>query len=90
MHISMSIISEALQSEDIESLIEFGAPSDEYNAEAELLFEALGKLGASQINEVTIAAVLAGVWAKMFNRNADEIRARLPAFQSVARRILGV
>ena len=88
MNITFKNIAEALRSEDIEGLIELGAPSDEYDSEAREVASALASLTKNQITEANILAIIALEWAKSFNRSAQEIQQRMPAFRKIAYRIL--
>jgi hypothetical protein len=88
MAISPVIIDQALQKEDVEGLIEMGAPGDEYVSEAQEIAEAVASMSAGQLTAQNIVAVISLVWAKSFNRSAEEIKERLPAFHRIAQDIL--
>lgn len=88
MPITLINIEDALRTEDIEGLIASGAPSDEYNSEAEKIAAALASLQNNQLTESSIIAVLALEWAKSFNRSVQEIEQRMPAFRRIASQIL--
>jgi hypothetical protein len=88
MNTSSTAIDLILQTEDVEGLIEIGAPSDEYVSEAQEIAEAISKLSASQVTAENIVAIISLAWAKSFNRSAEEIKERLPAFHRIARQIL--
>lgn len=88
MTISLATIEAALRAEDIESLIEAGAPDDEYNSEAKKIAAALSSLAGNQLTEANIVAVIALAWAKAFNRSSQEIEMRMDAFHRIARRLL--
>ena len=81
-------VEEMLRLEDIESLIESGAPDDEYDSEAAEIAEALNALKGDRFTEDNIISIVAHVWAKMFNLDEDDIKKRMPAFQNVAQRLL--
>ncbi len=55
MTITESAVVEALKSEDIESLIEAGAPDDEYTPEAQCIVQALATIDESEISEEALA-----------------------------------
>lgn len=84
MTISDKEIEQALQAEDVEGLIALGAPADEYAMEAEKIANILQSLTKDELNEKNIAAVIASVWAEMFNRSAEELLQRAHAFQRIA------
>jgi len=76
--------------EDIEGLIEMGAPGDEYNSEAKEIFEALKRFGKDQFTEDNIVVVISRVWKKMFDLDEDDISKRMPAFKKVALDLLSI
>ena len=82
------IIASILREEDIEGLIIIGAPEDEYDVEASQISQAISKLDTANYTPDNIAAVTALVWAELFNRSAEEIEQRAPAFRRVAQRII--
>lgn len=84
MSISHTAIQKLLNTEDIEGLVELGAPEDEYAAEAKEIVVAVHKLGKEQMTEANIVAIIALVWAKSFNLSEQDIKKRLSAFKRVA------
>ena len=90
MNFSASTVATALREEDIEGLIASGAPADEYATEAKQIASALTALKSNQLNAATVSSVIALVWAKSFNRSAEEIKQRIPAFQHIAERLLTI
>ena len=85
---SVSIIDSILQAEDIEGLLELGAPKDEYSSEAAEIKCSLETLNPSDTTEDRISALVVSVWAKAFNLSGEEIEKRSPAFRRVARELL--
>ena len=81
-------VEEMLRLEYIESLIESGAPDDEYDSEAAEIAEALNALKGDRFTEDNIISIVAHVWAKMFNLDEDDIKKRMPAFRNVAQSLL--
>jgi hypothetical protein len=80
-------IKNILRAEDIEGLIQLGAPADEYDSEAEELEVMLSKLGGTHTEE-QIVKVLEDIWNESFGPfNAEEIGKRQDAFRRVARRL---
>jgi hypothetical protein len=88
MDISLERIKLALQHEDVEGLIELGAPSDEYDTEALAILSALQAMPTSELNQSSLAAIIAVVWAESFGRTEEEIKQRMPAFLSIANRVI--
>ena len=86
--LSLVNIKAVLRSEDIEGFIHLGAPSDEYDSEAKKIADALSTLADNQLTSDNIVAVVALVWAKSFNRSADEIERRMSAFRHIAQQLL--
>ena len=81
-------INTAFIEEDLEGLIEDGAPLDEYSSEAQSVAEALAKIPMEKITMSVVAATIALVWAKNFDISAAETEQRLPACQRVAEKRL--
>ena len=86
--ISFATINAAFIEEDLEGLIEDGAPLDEYSSEAQSVAEALAKIPMEKITVSVVAATIALVWAKSFDRSAAEMAQRLPACQRLAEKLL--
>jgi hypothetical protein len=86
--IPLGSIQDALDAEDVEGLLEAGAPDDEYGSEAAMIAERLANVGASDGSEEQIIAVISAVWSRMFNRSPSELEMRRPAFRRIARQIL--
>lgn len=88
MNTLLEIITTALSREDIEGLLESGAPQDEYDAEAEVITSVIEKLIPEHMTEENIVLAISRVWAGSFNRSSEEIEQRLPAFHHIAQDIL--
>jgi hypothetical protein len=88
MNDNLENIKDALLSTDIEGLIEKGAPSDEYEAEAKEITSALVDISSAEWNERNITAVVAVVWQKHFALSEEDMKKRMPAFQSLAQKIV--
>jgi hypothetical protein len=85
----MSLVGDILRAEDIEGLIQVGAPSDEYEGEARKVTAALQGAGQAPPTEAALVSILRGVWDEMFGPfSPEELQQRDPAFRNVARRIL--
>jgi hypothetical protein len=86
MEITQAIVRQALNDEDIEGLLELGAPEDEYLHEAERI---MTQIGREEVNEDSLAALVRAVWTKSFGPFTEEEEEKLsPAFRQVAQRIL--
>ena len=89
MAIAESTIEDVLRSADIESLIECGAPRDEYTPEASGIVNALATIDEKEITTERLVAIIREVWVYMFGPfSDDEIGLRMPAFRQVANQIL--
>jgi hypothetical protein len=87
--ISVSAVEEVLRSEDIEGLLELGAPRDEYADEARRIISALADVGMEDLTESTVTTAIQKTWIESFGPfSAVDIQKRIPAFQQVARHIL--
>lgn len=85
--ISVSDINAVLQAEDIEGLLQLGAPTDEYVYEAEKIHAALAECGSS---EGSVAAVVTQVWARSFDLSEGELAKRSQSFHRVASQLLAL
>ncbi|HEY0760233.1 MAG TPA: hypothetical protein VGD59_13360 [Acidisarcina sp.] len=89
MEITQTTVQETLNTEDIEGLLELGAPGDEYSHEAEGITSALADLPEKELTEEKLASVVRGVWIRSFGPFSDvDIEKRSPAFKQVAHKIL--
>lgn len=86
--VPVSIIDNALRTEDVEGLLELGAPKDEYSHEAKTIASELAELTPGTESEDGIAAVIAKVWAKSFELSDEDLDKRYAALRRVARQIL--
>ena len=79
-------INHILQQEDIEGLIEAGAPSDEYASEADAIAKMITNL--SEQNRENLENAIYTYWEEVFNLSADEMILRREAIQRVTVNIL--
>lgn len=87
--ISVSAVEEVLRSEDIEGLLELGAPLDEYADEARRIMSALADVEMEDLTESTVTSAIQKTWMESFGPFSDaDIQKRIPGFQQVARHIL--
>jgi hypothetical protein len=76
-----------LREEDIEGLIQLGAPADEYNPEAREIAAAMSRLGG-EASEEQVVQVVGDVWKEFFDLSPEDIEARGEAFLRVAHRLV--
>lgn len=88
MHITAHELNKLLQSEDIEGLIEAGAPVDEYESEAEAIAVAIHAQPSDQLSIENIVAIIAATWMQSFNLDRSEINLRAPLINSAAKKII--
>ena len=89
MEILQSRIESILRTEDIESLFQHGAPSDEYSLEARAIVAAVARLSPQDATEGLIADLILNIWNHAFGPFSDyDLDLRRPTFQSVARQML--
>jgi hypothetical protein len=89
MMISAAQIQQILNDEDVEALLQAGAPTDEYETEARMIAEAITQAQESKLTEERLTSVVRSTWAEMFGSfSEDQLRKREAAFQRVARRVI--
>ena len=89
MKITESTVDQILRSEDIESLFQHDAPSDEYSHETLGIVSAISLLDQDDLTEEGLTDVVRAVWTRSFGPFlAEEVQMRMPAFRRVAHRIL--
>lgn len=89
MMIPTSTIDSVLQEEDIEGLLNLGAPKDEYSQEAAEIHAALEAIDENEATSDQVAAVVMTVWEHSFGPfSPDDIQKRSPVLQQVVQRIL--
>lgn len=81
-------ILQLLNEADIEGLLAVGAPADEYETEAEDIFQALQAIQPKNLSADAILAVVVSVWANSFGLDESAIRQRHDAFRNIIRLIL--
>lgn len=85
--ITSQTINELLNEEDIEGMLEAGAPTDEYASESNRIASAINALAASQITEESILAIVSLAWMQDFDLDESAMRTRAEAINRVAHRI---
>ena len=87
--IDLDSVQDLVREADIEGLISrHGAAADEYEPEADQLFEALEPLSREQLTLPAVAAVLESIWVKSFSLDGTAFSARRPALEQLAARII--
>ncbi len=91
MKITDEDVREALWAEDIEGLLELGAPQNEYAAESRSIAGALAGHSETALSEEELASVIRAVWLHSFGPfSTAEMQKRSDVFRQVAHRILHV
>jgi hypothetical protein len=80
-------IQELVATADVEGFIADGAPPDEYETEAELLFVAIENFPTADLLTPKILAILEPIWIKNFSLDEATIALRRPALESLAQQI---
>ncbi len=80
-------IQELVATADIEGFIADGAPADEYETEAELLFNAIENFPTADILSPKLLAILEPIWISSFSLDEPALAQRRPALQSLAQQI---
>lgn len=88
MHITTNNINALLVQEDVEGLIDAGAPADEYLDEAAQITAALLLLEQSQLTEENILSTLSLVWLRSFELSEQDMKLRVSALERIAQQIL--
>jgi hypothetical protein len=87
--IDLDSVRDLVREADIEGLIALhGASADEYEPEADQLFETLEPLSRKQLTLPTVAAILESIWIKSFSLDGTASSARRPALEQLAARII--
>ena len=80
-------IQELVATADIEGFIAGGSPSDEYETEAELLFNNIENLPTPEITVANILPLLEGIWQRSFSLDEAALTTRRPALDALAAQI---
>lgn len=73
--------------QDVEGLIEAGAPNDEYDDEAAQCFTAIQAMPDNEVTKEAVLDVLSVIWAKSFNLGSDELALRAPELEKAAQQL---
>lgn len=88
MNISQTFISSLLQKEDIEGLLNMGAPSDEYNIEAQTIYLSLSKLDPHEMTIQRVENTIKSEWMRSFDLSHEDVQLRSSSIRRVALLIL--
>jgi len=80
-------INELVATADIEEFIAEGSPPDEYEIEAEELFEAIKDFPTTELTVARLMPVLEEIWARAFSLDAGVMAARKPKLEALAAQI---
>ena len=80
-------IQELVATADVEGFLADGAPADEYETEAELLFNAIENFPTADILAPKLMAILEDIWRKSFSLDDAALAQRRPALQALAGQI---
>ena len=80
-------IQELVATADVEGFIADGAPPDEYETEAELLFNAIENFPTADLLAPKMMAVLEPIWEKNFSLDEAQMALRRPALEALAQQI---
>lgn len=88
MHTSLNQIQSALIEEDLEGLIQAGAPRDEYESEAMQIFQALSNLPETEKNRDILVSIISLVWVQNFEIDTKGVSLRLQGIERIAKKLL--
>jgi hypothetical protein len=80
-------IQELVATADVEGFIADGAPADEYETEAELLFLAIENFPTADLLAPKLSAILDSIWTKNFSLDDAALAQRRPALLALAQQI---
>ncbi len=69
---------------DVEGFIEGGAPDDEYDTEAERIYEACAGLSADEKEFDVIKAIVLLQWKESMDLDDEELEKRVPVLEEAA------
>ena len=80
-------IQELVATADIEGFIADGSPTDEYETEADLLFNNVENLPTPELTVPNILPLLEVIWQRSFSLDAAALATRRPALNALATQI---
>ncbi len=83
----LASLKELVAAADVEGFIAGGAPPDEYDTEADLLFVELENLTTADLVPGRLLPLLEDIWPKSFSLDAEQLFHRRPALHALAEQI---
>ena len=83
----LSSLKELVATADVEGFIADGSPQDEYDTEAELLFDFAEDLPTAQLTVSELLPILESIWRKDFTLDDAALSERRPALLKLAQQI---
>jgi hypothetical protein len=83
----LASIKELVATADIEGFLATGSPADEYDTEAEFLFDFLEDLPTDEIIAAELLPILEAIWRKDFSLDDAALEQRRPALLTLAQTI---
>jgi hypothetical protein len=83
----LASIKELVATADIEGFIADGAPPDEYDSEAELLFDFTEELSTDELVAADLLPILEAIWRKSFDLDDVAIEKRRPLLFLLAQQV---
>jgi hypothetical protein len=80
-------IQELVGTADIEGFIADGAPSDEYESEADALHAAIAHFTIAEVTTDRLIAIIEPIWRDSFQLDDTALAQRQPAIQALAQQI---
>ncbi len=80
-------IQELVATADVEGFIADGAPEDEYETEAELLFNRIKSFTTAELVPEMLTPILDEIWLQNFSLSAEQLLLRQPALLALAQQI---
>ncbi len=81
-------IKELVRDADIEGFIEIhGAPSDEYDTEAESLHKSIEHFATAEISGARLLPIIETIWRKSFSLDDNDLAQRKPALTALTQQI---
>ena len=80
-------VEELVATADVEGFLAEGAAADEYEGEAEALFQAIGRFPTADLVVAKLMPVLEGIWRESFSLDDAGLAAREAALRGLAEQI---
>jgi hypothetical protein len=77
-------IQELVATADVEGFISGGAPADEYETEAELIFNAIENFPTADMVAAKLEPIIEAIWQKSFSLDTASLATRRPALTALA------